>query len=350
VGAWDFHSLEGLARSLDGTDDYFSRAHEAALSAGAADFAIAVWVYPTADTAMLVVKGTTGAHREYSLELKEVTGTDSAIFSVSTNGWDYVTVSAALGALNTWHHIVAWYDQSTPNINISVDNAAAVTVALGVPAAVTAVDEPLVLGAWDAWSGLLAGRITKCGLWIGSYPTTAQWTTLYNSGKGLTRYTLPDALLTNLVDWWDGDELAGSNLLGAVNGYDLTKAGAPGSAAGPDVADVLSLAHPHGPGVSVEIGSQSNVVVAETVGGRLRSQERGGDRRTYVLPFPAISATHKGYLDTWWARYGGAREPFLLELPDGTRLRVRAPQTRLTYAHLWSDYYRATIELVEDLI
>ncbi len=354
MGAFDFHSLEGLSRSLNGSTQYFSRASSAALNPGANDFAVCAWVYLdalAADTsAYVVAKLGAAGNYGYQLYIRDDAGAVMPRLLVSGDGTAIVVADPATDVLNvtTWHFLAAWYDQSAGDIFVQVDNGTIYTNAAG-PAAIFDSTAALEIGATTGGTIPVDGRVAKVGLWIGSFPTTAQWTQLFNAGKGRTRYILPDALLTNLVGWWAGDEISG-NLLDGFASYDLTAVGAPGTAAGPDVADVLTVAHPRKPSYPVGQSIAANVVTAESLGGRLRSQERGDDRQIYTLSWSYISATHKGYLDTWAARYLGAREPFYLELPDGSRLRVRAPQTELRYARGPRTLYSVSVELVEDIL
>lgn len=345
---WEFHSLEGLARSLDGADDFWYLDHQSAWSPGG-DLGISLHLYPTADTGVVLLKSYTAGQYQYRLDILDVSGTATVRISISGDGWNWVTAEAALGALDTWHHVVAWYDHAVPSLSISVDNASPTVVTTSVPGAIYAAAGGIVIGAWDAYSGYYAGRIAHCGLWVGSYPTADQRTTLYHAGQGLTYDALPDALRTNLVAWLEGAERSG-DLLDAHAGYDCTAYGAPGSAAGPDSAAALSLAHPKLPSYPLDLDRPSPVAVAQALGGRLFSEARGSDRSRLVLRWRAITAAHVASLRTWFATFGAARRPFYCDLPtglaalgEGGRLRVRCLDPVLRVR--WTDVEAHDVEL-----
>lgn len=122
-------------------------------------------------------------------------------------------------------------------------------------------------------------------------------------------------------------------------------------------ADALLLAHPRKPSYPVEAAPTKNVVHSQTVGGKVRAQVRGSDRRRLVLRWPRITAAHLSSFLSWHASYGGMRQPFKVELPanltdqpGGTRLRVRNPQAELEYAWIIADRYEVVVELIEDLV
>lgn len=122
-------------------------------------------------------------------------------------------------------------------------------------------------------------------------------------------------------------------------------------------ADVALLLHPRKPSYPVEAAPTKNVVHSTSVGGKVRAQVRGSDRRRLTLRWPRITAAHLGQLLAWHASYGGMRQPFTVELPanltdlpGGTKLRVRNPQVELEYAQIVADRYEVHVELIEDLV
>lgn len=122
-------------------------------------------------------------------------------------------------------------------------------------------------------------------------------------------------------------------------------------------ADALIFAHPRTPSYPVEVAPTKNVVHSRTVGGKVRAQVRGSDRRRLVLRWPRVTAAHLAGFLGWHASYGGMRQPFKIELPanltdlpGGTKLRVRNPQLELEYAQIIADRYEVNVELMEDLV
>jgi len=121
--------------------------------------------------------------------------------------------------------------------------------------------------------------------------------------------------------------------------------------------EVLIFAQDKGPQYPVEVNPQKNVVHAVTVGGRVKSQVRGSDRKRLVLHWRSVSEAQLANILAWHATYGGMRQPFKVELPggltelaDGSRLPVRSVQQELDYELAWYKHYNVTVELIEDLV
>jgi hypothetical protein len=325
---YDFHSLEGLARSLDGVDDYFRRASEAAFQPGTSNFGVSAFAYLAGANLNVVGKWKTGGTVEWTLA---VSGNE-LLFAVSNNGTAYCLAISTGAAVPSTSHVLlsGWYDVGSATAYCAVGTAAAI-VGTGSAASVFAGTNDLTVGATHGGAGLYAGRVSKLGLWVGAYPSTAQRAQLWNSNAGLTREALPDALLDHLVCYHNGAEPSGDNLRDAYGTHDMTAVGTPGTAAGPDAAAAITVVHPLGPTLPVDRWTLGNVVSSSTPARRVRSQDRGNDQRCYATFWDLTTEAHLAAVQAWFAAYKGRRRPYYLELPDGTRLRVRCPQSKLPW-------------------
>ena len=122
-------------------------------------------------------------------------------------------------------------------------------------------------------------------------------------------------------------------------------------------ADALILSHARPPSYRVTGSPQKNVVYSETVGGKVRSQVRGADRRKFALTWRSVHRSQLESFLAWHATYGGMRVPFLIEvpqgltdLPAGSKLRVRNPDKELDYGWTAHEFYELTINLIEEVL
>ncbi|MBI4241122.1 MAG: hypothetical protein HY613_05345 [Candidatus Rokubacteria bacterium] len=122
------------------------------------------------------------------------------------------------------------------------------------------------------------------------------------------------------------------------------------------VGDVLIFAQARPPSYPVRLAPAANAAVGETIGGRIRTEVRGPDRKHLSLRWTWITAAHLASFLSWHATYGGMKAPFKIELPadltelaGGSKLRVRSTSRDLQYAHIAFAHYDLQVELVEDL-
>jgi hypothetical protein len=327
--AFDFRSIPGYARSLNGSTDYFARADTVALHPVAQDFTFVAWVYLTAASGTIRLGGQWGAagNRGWSASIVEAAGAIAPRLAVSGDGTTSVEVVTGVDLMNvnTWHQIVLAKQGTT--LYAQVDNGTVYSQA-GAAASVFASTADFALGAHSDGSAPVTGRMCKVSLFLGFIPSAAQLTAMYNAGLGRTLNTIPDDTLANLIVRCDGDEPSG-NLLDRLSGYNFTAHGAPGTAAGPDTSLALSVAHPTKPAPNLGNDGMLNRVSSRAVGGRVRGQERGDAQDFYSTSWPVTTDAHVTTVQAWFDRYGGNAEPYSLELPDGSFLRCRCPQAKL---------------------
>jgi len=123
------------------------------------------------------------------------------------------------------------------------------------------------------------------------------------------------------------------------------------------IADVLVLSHVRRPSYPVGGSPLKNVVYSETVGGKVRSEVRGADRRKFSLQWRMIHRTQLEAFLAWHATYGGMRVPFLIEVPEGltdlpagSKLRTRNEDKELLYRWIGHESYEVTVNLIEEVL
>ena len=107
----------------------------------------------------------------------------------------------------------------------------------------------------------------------------------------------------------------------------------------------------------VEAGNLKNVVAGETLGGKVRSQMRGTDRRTLHLVFPRMTATDIGNFRSLHATYGAMKAPFKIavsasEFPGiGAPMNLQVRWQDKQLIHPWNtiDRYSVEMNLIEDI-
>lgn len=190
------------ARTFDGSADYFSRAYELSdpLNVGAADFAIAAWVYPTSFPGNVSIVDKRGNNpgsgaNGYRGYLLYVGNSGLAIMTTINDalpGNEFATFSSGTAlSVNAWNFVLAW--KYSGNLYLGVNG--------GNPA------QTSVNAAWNFDSGAAAtlgyrstsiassityfpGRIGPVAMWKsaaggGGVLTAAQRTALWNGGAGL---------------------------------------------------------------------------------------------------------------------------------------------------------------------
>lgn len=229
--------------------EYLSVSDNAALSMGGnTSFTLGAWVYFDAKAAQRAILGKyqTTTNQEYLLWYN--TTLDRFRFNVYSDGTDGTLTAVNADTLGvpataTWYFVLAWYDGT--NINISINNGAADTAAFS--AGVYDGAAPLEMGANSSLSFNWDGRIDEVGIWK-RVLTSAERTSLYNSGNGKGLGSLTPGEKAGLAAWYNLDEASGSRSdnfggTGAASGSPSTGIpGALGAAIDFDGADDYVLA------------------------------------------------------------------------------------------------------------
>lgn len=162
-----------------------SIADNAALSTGTTDFTFAGWFYLDAlpgSNAGLIVKDDIGSNREYDLVLTNLNQVQWFVFD-SSSGNANVSISTAL-TVATWVFLVVWYDTSDKKVRIQKNNGSTTTSAGALTNGPKDAAAAFQLGARNN-TDYYSGRMDEIGFWK-RLLTSAEKTTLYNSGAGIT--------------------------------------------------------------------------------------------------------------------------------------------------------------------
>ena len=167
------------------SNQYFSRASEAATQTGDINFAVAAWVYistiPSAsEYPGIITKDIAGA-REFHLLLNG----DSKRFNFTLPGLG-LAVATTYGEPPTgqWIFVAGWHDTTADTVNISVNNGAVDSAArTGTP---TTTAAPLEIGRdYATQTRILKGRLGPVAYWKNRILSADDRAALWNGGAGL---------------------------------------------------------------------------------------------------------------------------------------------------------------------
>ncbi len=123
-----------------------------------------------------------------------------------------------------------------------------------------------------------------------------------------------------------------------------------------DLSANVVVAHPKPPTYPDAIAPESQVVLARTLGGVMRSEMRGPDLRRFALTWERVTAAHYAAILAFLARFGGGRAACRVELPAdmtdlsaGALLPVRCLDTRPRAAWIGHGRFSFSLEFQEDL-
>jgi len=167
------------------------------------------WVFPssTPNQRELIVKGNNNLiNYEYSLRQS---GANFSVSSTTSAGVGINTPNKAM-TLNTWQFLRFGRDGLTTNLFLSKNNDTPVTVA---QATQTAGSATFSIGDWSETGQPRPGiaNVDSTGRW-NRLLTVAEYTFLYNSGRGVSFYEIlayQPSLLDGLVSYWQLSEGSG---------------------------------------------------------------------------------------------------------------------------------------------
>ncbi len=191
--------------------EFLSKADNAALSTGDIDFSIAAWVYLDSNSQGAIVSKYNTGTIEYGLFYQ--TGENRFILYVSSNGTGgglgYVFANNfGAPSTGTWYFVTAWHDSSANTINISVNNGSANSTSHTTGVFDGTADFNIGAsgnGTGNFWNG----RIANVGFWK-KVLTSAERTSLYNTGTGKMYQDLGTDEKTSLTSYWNLNEASGT--------------------------------------------------------------------------------------------------------------------------------------------
>ncbi|MBI3335907.1 MAG: laminin G domain-containing protein [Candidatus Portnoybacteria bacterium] len=241
------------AQFTSANSEYLSRADNADLSTGDIDFTISAWVWMDSQPANpmnIVTRQDSNSVREYQLVWDNSDNRFTfGVFDSAGNEVGRVRANS-FGALstNTWYFVVAGHRGGATNqvfikVNGGTEDTASTTGAPSDTAASTRIgtQETSPIRLWN-------GRIALVGFWKRDL-TSAEVTSLYNSGTGRNCKDLNDQLRRKLISYWNLNEGSGTRF-DCVGANDLadnaTVTQATGVAGGNSLGDNATVTHNQG--------------------------------------------------------------------------------------------------------
>ncbi|KAA3644794.1 MAG: hypothetical protein DWQ07_15420 [Chloroflexi bacterium] len=162
---------------------YLSISDDIDLRMGDESFSISAWVKLESKPGILGIVSKTVAGSPYTSEYSLYYTTDNNRFNFYINdGTNYAAVAAddlGVPALDTWYHILGWYDAEADTINIQVNNG--VVDSKDHSGGALNGSTPLLIGRYLQYNH--DGLIDEVSIWNRTL-TTAERASLYNSGNG----------------------------------------------------------------------------------------------------------------------------------------------------------------------
>ena len=230
--------------------EYLSKTDNADLSTGDIDFSFSVWVYLDSKGADRFIAAKQSSATVVEWDLYFDNAADRFKFLLQDSGGNTVCTATAttLGSPSTatWYFILAWHDATANQCTIQVNNGTANTASeTGVPSDTTALFQ---ISGYNGGTSVWDGRIQNVGFWK-RVLTSAEITSLYNSGSGRHCKDLNDQLRRKLISYWNLNEGFGARYC-CVGANDLTDNNtapqATGVAGGNSLGDNATVTHNRG--------------------------------------------------------------------------------------------------------
>lgn len=169
------------------SNQYLTIADNANLTMGDIDFTVSCWAYASSFTNAVngVVSKYGGAgSREWTIYWQNASTPDAFVSRISSDGTAVVTITTtAEGLVETWYHLVMWYDKTKDSLYLQINNGTIYQASHSGGAYNSSV--ALLIGrntgTSDDWSGL----IDEVAIWKRTL-LPAERSYLYNSGSGRT--------------------------------------------------------------------------------------------------------------------------------------------------------------------
>ena len=222
--------------------EYLTVADNASLSANSSPYSLAAWVLmddKSSNRTIVSKWETAGNDREFVVQYSTSTDSFQIVMDDDGGSGDSRTQNAStFGSPTTgiWQFVIASYSGTiTDLLKMQVNNGTVDELLLLSFGGLSNQDGDFSIGAFDSGTNPWDGGIAAVGFWEKDL-STAERTSLYNSGAGLFYSQLSGSLLTDLISYWDLEEASGTRFDSHSNNNDLT-----------DNNTVTTVASPVGP-------------------------------------------------------------------------------------------------------
>lgn len=188
-----------LAASFDGSTNELTNSSTDLSLATYGSFTMQFWVYVAVDQTSGIIRRYSGTAVNAEFNLYWQNSSRKFQFRVYDNvpsSFSYAFAETPTGlALNTWHHVLVWYDSTTLKCYIRLNNGTVYessALSVGARGGGTA---PTSIGLSTFGGSFLNGRIDEVGLWKRLLDGTEQ-TNLYNGGNGIPYPLIPAVNVT----------------------------------------------------------------------------------------------------------------------------------------------------------
>jgi hypothetical protein len=205
-----------------GTPQYFTVPDTQAIRGGARSFTFGCWVNLSVNNFDGGIIGKIAANALSGYLLSVVGSSGKLQFYLASGSAGQAVVWGTATSLSTWYFVVARYDSVAQTISINVNNGTPVSASYTIGSADSGT--VMGIGAWSTGIHPSGSSIGPAFFYVGVL-SSANETSLYNSGSGLYYSQLPSSLSTDLNLKFYTDlaiHEAGDNLTDYVSGLTLT--------------------------------------------------------------------------------------------------------------------------------
>lgn len=170
------------------------------------EWEVAAWCFPRSSNIQEVVSKASNTPWNFEFSLRYVI---SGFVHAAATGSVYSSTTTVNASLNNWHFLRLGRAAATNNIFISLNNNTPVTASQ--PTQAISSSSEFNIGNWNDNGRPFNGLVDSVGRWD-RLLTAAEYTFLYNSGRGVSFFEVvayQPSLLVSLVSFWQLSESSG---------------------------------------------------------------------------------------------------------------------------------------------